>query len=170
MKEDSFSAISKEWGTNTPTSQLYCPPVDLSIESGIQAIPLFKNPDFLRQKYVEEKLSIAEIAALTMSSNGAVHSHLRSCGIEIRGSGENIRPKRHLSYGSKISCRNVVVHCREQETLNKMRELRDQGFSYWKIADILNTMKVPTKTRKGRWHARSVQAILDRESPAVNSG
>jgi predicted DNA-binding protein YlxM (UPF0122 family) len=124
---------------------------------------LFKNPDFLRQKYVEEKLSIAEIAALTMSSNGAVHSHLKSCGIETRRSGENIRPKRHLSYGYKISCRDVVNHAREQETLKKMQELRNQGFSYWKIADILNTMKVPTKTRKGRWHARSVQQIMDAE-------
>lgn len=41
-----------------------------------------------------------------------------------------------------------------------MRELRDQGFSYWKIADVLNAMKVPTKTRGGKWLARTVQAIL----------
>jgi hypothetical protein len=41
-----------------------------------------------------------------------------------------------------------------------MVELRGKGFSYWKIADILNAMKVPTKTRKGKWHARSVQQIL----------
>lgn len=41
-----------------------------------------------------------------------------------------------------------------------MRELRDKGFSYWKIADVLNAMKVPTKTRKGKWHARTHQAII----------
>ncbi|MCX6126171.1 MAG: hypothetical protein NTV34_15675 [Proteobacteria bacterium] len=46
--------------------------------------------------------------------------------------------------------------------LLKMQNLRSQGFSYWKIADILNTMKVPTKTQRGRRHARSVQQMLDR--------
>ena len=53
-----------------------------------------------------------------------------------------------------------MEHKREQEAILKMRELRDKGFSFWKIAEVLNTMKMPTKTRKGRWHARTVQAIL----------
>jgi hypothetical protein len=42
-----------------------------------------------------------------------------------------------------------------------MKQLREQGFSYWKIADVLNTMKIPTKTRRGQWLARSVQKVLD---------
>jgi hypothetical protein len=48
------------------------------------------------------------------------------------------------------------------ENIERMNRLREQGFSYWKIADILNSMGVPTKTRKGPWQARSVQQILER--------
>ena len=40
------------------------------------------------------------------------------------------------------------------------KELREKGFSFWKIADVLITMKVSTKIRKGSWHARTVQAIF----------
>jgi hypothetical protein len=42
-----------------------------------------------------------------------------------------------------------------------MRKLREQGFSYWKIADVFNSMKVPTKTGRGRWHARAIQNVLE---------
>ena len=93
----------------------------------------------------------------------SVHTYLRVYGIPVRGSGENIqrRPGRGLAYGRKISKRQESDHKRELEAVAKMRNLREHGFSYWKIADILNSMKVPTKTRRGRWHARSVQQILD---------
>lgn len=67
---------------------------------------------------------------------------------------------RGLSYGKKVKERTLAEHKREQETIRKMHELRDKGFSYWKIADVLNAMKVPTKTRRGRWHARTVLSIL----------
>ena len=65
-----------------------------------------------------------------------------------------------MAYGQKIKERSHAEHKREQEAILKMRELRNKGLSFWKIAEVLNTMKVPTKTRKGRWHARTVQAIL----------
>jgi hypothetical protein len=42
-----------------------------------------------------------------------------------------------------------------------MVELRAKGFSYWKIADILNSIGVPTKTRKGKWQPRFVKTVLD---------
>jgi len=57
-------------------------------------------------------------------------------------------------------CR-VVDHKKELELINRMRALRDQGFSYWKIADVFNSMKIPTKARRGKWHARTIQKIMD---------
>ncbi|MGB0454999.1 MAG: recombinase family protein [Bacteriovoracaceae bacterium] len=45
-----------------------------------------------------------------------------------------------------------------------MRELRDKGYSYGKIAEIFNSMKIPTKTKRGKWHSKSVYNIL------MNSG
>lgn len=121
----------------------------------------FKDKSFLHQKYVVERLSIAEIAAEIFSAESTVHKYLRKFGIPIRKPGDIIRRKRALAYGRRIEDRRVVAHQRELEVIDKMRSLRDQGFSYWKIADVLNAMKVPTKTRKGKWHARSVQQILD---------
>jgi len=61
------------------------------------------------QKYVEGKLSIAKNAALTMPSNGAVHSQLRTFGINSRRYRESFMPKHHPSYGYQISCRDVLI-------------------------------------------------------------
>ncbi len=52
------------------------------------------------------------------------------------------------------------AHKRELETINKMENLKAEGFSYHKIADILNTMKVPTKNKGSRWHGTTVMKIL----------
>ena len=97
------------------------------------------------------------------AAESSVHKYLHKYEIPIRESGDNIqrRSGRGLAFGRKISNRLEVDHKRELEAVAKMRSLRDQGLSYWKIADILNAMKVPTKTRRGRWHARSVQQVLD---------
>ena len=86
--------------------------------------------------------------------------HLKLLGIPIRGSGKNTRPKPHLAYGQKKVGRKVEVCKSEMAAIEKMKRLRKQGFSYWRIADILNLMGVPTKTRKGPWQARSVPQIL----------
>jgi hypothetical protein len=50
---------------------------------------------------------------------------------------------------------------KELAYIKKMRRFRELGFSYWKIAEIFNEMKVPTKTGKGQWQARTVQRILN---------
>ena len=49
---------------------------------------------------------------------------------------------------------------REAEVIEKMKTLRDQGHSYWKIAEILDAMKIPTKTRRAGWKAATVMKIL----------
>ena len=41
-----------------------------------------------------------------------------------------------------------------------MKKLREQGFSYWKIADVFNSMGVPTKNEDSRWHPTTVMKIL----------
>jgi hypothetical protein len=64
-----------------------------------------------------------------------------------------------LAFEQKIKERSLADHKRELEAILKMRKLRDQGFSFWMIAKVLNTMEMPTKNRKGRWHARTIQAI-----------
>ena len=124
--------------------------------------PLYQNRDFLHEKYVVNGLSAEEIGLEIVSATSTVLKHLKIFGIPVRDNGKNTRPKRHLAYGQKIVGRKVEVCKSELVIVDKMNRLREQGFSYWKIADILNSMGVPTKTRKGPWQARSVQQILDR--------
>jgi len=91
-----------------------------------------------------------------------VLKHLKLRSIPIRESGSNQKRKRGLAYGKKIESQHVIDHARELENTKKMRELRDKGFSYWKIAEVFNTLKIPTKTRKGKWHAKTIHQILIR--------
>ena len=138
----------------------YFPPANILMISCLSEDQLYKNKFFLQQKYVEERLSCEEIASQIFSARTTVLKYLRIHGIPIREVGTNQKRVRGLAYGKKIKTRNLAEHQRELNAITKMKELREKGFSFWKIADVLNTMKVPTKTRKGRWHARTVQAIL----------
>jgi hypothetical protein len=138
----------------------FFPPANILMISCLSEDPLYKNKFFLQQKYVEERLSCEEIAAQIFSARTTVLKYLKLHNIPVREVGSNTKRVRGLAYGQKIKERSLAEHKREQEAVFKMRELRVKGFSYWKIADVLNTMKVPTKTRKGKWHARTVQAIL----------
>src|SRR5690606_23501184 len=97
----------------------------------------------------------------------AVAKHLKAYGIPIRPNDVTNKTRAQLRYGEAWRNRQVVVHRRELENLAKMRKLRDQGFSYWKIADVFNSMKMPTKTGRGRWHARSIQQILDSQKSSM---
>ncbi|PIR22557.1 MAG: hypothetical protein COV44_07380 [Deltaproteobacteria bacterium CG11_big_fil_rev_8_21_14_0_20_45_16] len=55
------------------------------------------------------------------------------------------------------------MKCRaEEKAIAQMHEFRRSGLSYWKIADVLNAMKVPTKTKRSVWQTRTVQRILQR--------
>jgi hypothetical protein len=50
-----------------------------------------------------------------------------------------------------LSCEEIATQIFSARTTVlkylKIHEFRDKGLSYWKIADVLNTMKIPTKTR-----------------------
>lgn len=79
-----------------------------------------------------------------------ISKQMKEFGVKTREPGAVQNRKRGLAYGKKIKNREVVVHKKEQEVIEKIKELREQGFSYHKIADVLNVMKVSTKTRKGK--------------------
>ena len=125
---------------------------------------MYKNKAFLHQKYDVEKRSIKEIAAEISSSRSAVSKHLVEHG--IREPYQFVRPKwrSQLKYGEAWRDRLVVPYKRELENIERMKRLREQGFSYWKIADVFNSMKIPTKSGRGKWHARYIQKILEEKS------
>jgi hypothetical protein len=44
--------------------------------------------------------------------------------------------------------------------LRKVQGLRNQSLSYQKIADILNTMNIPTKSKKAKWYSKTVMTLI----------
>jgi DNA-binding CsgD family transcriptional regulator len=137
------------------------PPVQPTADIDFIYIPLFKSESFLRQKYLEEGLSTRQIALEIFSSRSTVAAHMKKFGIPLRA--EDVAHKMNkgrLAYGERRPVGQMAIHKREAEVIAKMQELRRQGYSYWKIADILTTMKVPTKTRRARWAAATVMKIL----------
>lgn len=141
----------------------FFPPASILIKTEVYVDRPYENKFFLYQKYVVEGLTCEEIATQIFSARTTVLKYLKINGIPVREVGSNQKRKRGLAYGSKVQRRSIAVYKREQETIAKMIELRDRGFSYWKIAEILNAMKVPTKTGRGKWHARTVLSILKRD-------
>jgi len=123
----------------------------------------YRDEAFLRQKYLVERLSTTQIADLIFSSRSTVSAALKRYRIPIRSEAEaRVHRKGQLRYGEKCRQGKVESLKRELETVEKMKELRDQGYSYREIADILNTMKVPTKTRRAKWRATTIMKILKR--------
>lgn len=150
--------MQEKWGDQREPRKFLTPPSELSKTIEFSVHGQVKNPEFLHEKYVVEKLSIAEIARLTSSSESTVLKYLRKAGVKSRGVAG--KSKSRLAYGEAWRHKQVVPHKAELATIERINSLRSQGFSYWKIAEILNSMKVPTKTRRGKWHARYVQKIL----------
>jgi hypothetical protein len=107
-------------------------------------------------------MSTQEVAEKINVAASTIHKYLRIHNIPLRGPGESPRQKMTLGYGYRLDGRFEVIHKGEQKNIYFMKKLRDRGYSYWRIADIFNERQVPTKTRKGRWHARSIKQILDR--------
>jgi hypothetical protein len=120
------------------------------------------DPTFLHAQYVENRLSAEEVAALCFSSKSTILKHLKLAGIPIREPNPGVRRRRCLAYGQTMRARLVVIDEREARALGKMRDLRSKGFTYEAIAEVMNSMKVRTKTGRGRWHRKTVQAMLNR--------
>lgn len=156
-------------GSHPTDSPSDFPPLNLSMISNIRQVPLFQCKSFLYEKYVVERLSTKEIAAQIFSSRSSVAKYLKLHGIPIRPNDVNNKTRSQLRYGEAWRRRTVTLHQRELDNIEKMRKLREQGFSYWKIADVFNSLGIRTKTDRGKWHARSIQKILEMTAANVES-
>ena len=123
--------------------------------------PKHLDKELLYQKYVVERLSCEEISKQLSTARTTVLKYLKLHEIPVRRVGTNTNRKRGLAYGAKCLKRVEVQHKQEQENIVKMRGLRAKGFSYQKIADVFNSMEIPTKTRKGKWHAKTIHQVIN---------
>lgn len=116
---------------------------------------------FLKQKYLQEGLSSTEIAKLTFSSRPTITKRLKQYGIPLkiytrRNDGAHV-------YGYRKHGGKAIEFKKEQEVMELIKSHRDSGYSYQKIADILNEKKIETKTKKGFWYSKVVRQICLRE-------
>jgi len=61
--------------------------------------------------------------------------------------------------------KNLTKNPKELSIIEKVKELRDSGLSYQRVADALNEQGIRSK-RGGKWHAYSVQSLLKRLAAA----
>lgn len=93
---------------------------------------------------------------------GNSHSkYLKLNSIEIRGIGTNQNRKRGIAFGTKIVSEKVISNEYDARIIKKTKKLRDQDFSYRKIAKVLNVMEFSTKIGRGHWSGKSVWQILN---------
>lgn len=116
---------------------------------------------FLKQKYVIEGLSSNEIAKLTFSSRPKITRLLKQYKIPLksvtrRNNGSHV-------YGYRKLGGKVVEMKKEQEVIGLIQSYRASGYSYQKIAGILNQKKIKTKASKGKWYSKVIRAILIRQ-------
>ena len=70
---------------------------------------------------------------------------------------------RKLPYGKILSDdkKKFENNSEEQKVISRMKNLRSEGFSLQKIADILNDEKIPTR-EGGIWKKQTISYILKR--------
>jgi predicted DNA-binding protein YlxM (UPF0122 family) len=122
--------------------------------------PLYRNQEFLHQKYVVEGLSLAQISEMISSSKEAVRAGLKRCNIQTRKSSE---PHGRLSqdrFGQKSLKGKVTIDRSEQRVINAILSLHSEGLSLRQIAKTLSSLKFPTKCNGQNWHPQMVKRIL----------
>ena len=107
--------------------------------------PDYKNHDLLRQKYVEDGLSIKQISRLTASSKDSVRKGLAAAGIAIRQHGRHHGHPSQPQFGKRIKNGRETDFKAEQKVVGVIRELREQKMTLRKIGQALTKLGVQTK-------------------------
>lgn len=100
--------------------------------------PEYLNESFLKREYVDSGLSLRKIAKKHKCSRGTIKKRLEAEGIRC-----------FVSSTERIEIKPQI--------LNRIMLLRAEGMSYQKIAKVLNIEKIPTRTKKGCWHGKTVR-------------
>ncbi len=124
---------------------------------------LWKDKDFLQQKYVIEGLSIAQIAGQILSSREAVRMGLVEHGIKRKRRGSLGSKVAQVPYGYRRLNGALVPHLVEQRVIQSVKKMSSDGLSYRKICDFLTSVGVPTKNKGRGWQPEMIRRILTRQ-------
>jgi len=150
---------------STRTSQRFPQVIDI--------IPVFfvspvKNDAALREKYLDQGFSAAQIARELGVARSTVAERLNRLGIARPPT----RPGYLLAqtpFGWRASRGQLVTNSLEQKLLLQMRDWREKGLSLHKIAARLNVSGARTKNG-GTWQAKTVSRILPADTACGQGG
>ena len=118
--------------------------------------------DLLKQKYLDNRLSMLDIASEFSYSKTHVRDLLLKHNIPLRKRSE--RYSSHcLTYGKRRAGGKIIDHKGELRTIATIKQMYADEISIAAIARFLNTMKIPTRRQGKGWDYYKVTAILNRE-------
>jgi hypothetical protein len=154
-------------GQSGATRTFFLKPICLGI-TPFYIDPLFKNKNFLTQKYVLEGLSARQIAKEIFSSKTAVLEALVRFGIPIREPHQHHGHPSQPRYGKRFHKNKLIDYKVEKNIASIIKDLKAQGFSLRRIVRMLNTMAIPTKCRGKAWHPEMVRRVLRAQDDTDN--
>ena len=154
-------ALKKNGVRNGQENKLLVSPFELTEIIDFNYIPKFMDKEFLHDRYIKKKLTSDEIAAEICSSRSTVLKYLKEFGIPTRER-SYVKRSKNTAYGQEIKNFKTVEIESENRRIEDMKKLLDKGYSYRKIAEILNDLNVPTKQGKSLWDAKVIHQILNR--------
>ena len=149
---------------NIHTENVLHPEITLKSVLKTEISPISKS--VLHELYVQKGLSQRQISTLLASSKTTIQRALTVYGIERRPRGIVPPELRHQSvrYGYRIENGNLVQDPHEQGVLEQIYNHHEQGVSNNKIAQILTSLIIPTKSKKSSWNAETIRQILMRRN------
>lgn len=117
--------------------------------------------DRLKELYLVKGWSARRTSDEIGCSHSTVLCKLKKQGVSIRNEHSPVQRRGQIGYGKRIVNGNEIQNQTEMRMIEKIKQLRDDGFSYHKIAAIFNSMGVQTKKRGAKWHATTVMNLLN---------
>jgi site-specific DNA recombinase len=125
---------------------------EMCIKNGVELISIEEGLD-TRNESGELALRLIEI--ITKWDTKRISDRTREIIARKRAKGERVG---HAPFGFTYRNKRLVAVEQELKTVRLIREQREKGYSYHRIAKFLNERKVPSK-RGGIWYAETVKTV-----------
>ncbi len=119
------------------------------------------DEELIKNKYLEG-YNLTEIGHLLNTSKNTIKRRLQKMGVLIRNHEKKKKDLLHKKYGYRRVKGKTVEHQAEQRTIKTIFHLREQKLSFDKVAEILHTLKIPTKTKGKKWNSGMVRNIYEK--------
>ena len=140
---------------------------EFSMESTTYQTSIPISSDVLKEKYLENKLSMRDIAREFSCSKTLVRKLLLKYQIPLKEPSKYHKDHSRL-FGKRKVNGKAVDNKKELRVIETIKKMHKEGLGARAIARTLETMKIPTKKQGKGWHHHMVITILKREGLYVS--